>query len=52
MQAFMYAKTSPHDNHYAHPIDIVPLLDLNLGKARVGAWGAWQCETLFPWRCV
>jgi primary-amine oxidase len=32
MQGFLYARASPDDNEYAHPLDLVPLVDLNLGK--------------------
>ncbi|GFR44735.1 hypothetical protein Agub_g6063 [Astrephomene gubernaculifera] len=33
MQGFLYLKLSgPHDNEYAHPLDLVPLVDLNERK--------------------
>jgi len=28
MQIFVYLKTSPDDNQYAHPVDIVPFVSL------------------------
>ena len=34
IQTWMYNRSHPDDNHYAHPIDFVPLVDLNLRKAR------------------
>ena len=30
----MYVRTSPEDNHYAHPLDFVPIVDLNTEKVR------------------
>lgn len=33
IQLFMYVRNHPDDNHYAHPIDFVPVADLNLKKA-------------------
>ena len=32
IQTWMYNRSHPDDNHYAHPIDFVPLVDLNLRK--------------------
>lgn len=32
IQLFMYVRSSPDDNHYAHPIDFTPVADLNLRK--------------------
>ena len=32
IQTFMYVKTSPDDNAYAHPLDFVPVVDLDLKK--------------------
>eukprot|EP00877_Chromochloris_zofingiensis_P005949 jgi/Chrzof1/1607/Cz10g14120.t1 len=32
MQVFMYLKTSPDDNEYAHPMDLCPVVDLNARK--------------------
>ena len=32
IQLWMYKRSSPHDNHYAHPIEFVPFVDLNLRK--------------------
>eukprot|EP00884_Botryococcus_braunii_P003392 jgi/Botrbrau1/13053/Bobra.0187s0015.1 len=32
IQTFMYLRSSPDDNHYAHPLDFVPVVDLNLRK--------------------
>lgn len=29
MQVFTYMKPGPHDNEYAHPLDVVPVVDLN-----------------------
>ena len=34
MQLWLYGRSHPDDNHYAHPIDVVVLVDLNLKKAR------------------
>ena len=34
IQTFMYVRSSTCDNHYAHPIDFTPVVDLNLCKAR------------------
>lgn len=32
MQGFLYVRSSKTDNEYAHPLDLCPLVDLNLGK--------------------
>lgn len=32
IQTFMYLVSSPDDNQYAHPLDLVPLVDLNKGE--------------------
>lgn len=32
IQLFMYKRSSLDDNHYAHPLDMVVVVDLNLGK--------------------
>lgn len=32
LQLWLYKRSSPLDNHYAHPLSITPLVDLNLGK--------------------
>lgn len=32
MQGFLYVRKCEKDNEYAHPLDLVPLVDLNLGK--------------------
>ncbi|ORZ03925.1 copper amine oxidase [Syncephalastrum racemosum] len=32
MQALMYMRTSPDDNQYAHPLDFVPIYDVNAQK--------------------
>ena len=29
MQCFMYVRSCPEDNHYAHPLDLVVVLDMN-----------------------
>ena len=34
IQLWLYKRSSPHDNHYAHPIEFVPFVDLNLRKVR------------------
>ena len=34
VQLWLYGRSHPDDNHYAHPIDVVVLVDLNLKKAR------------------
>lgn len=31
-----YQRTHADDNHYAHPIDFVPIVDLNAGKVGGG----------------
>lgn len=32
MQGFLYVRACKADNEYAHPLDLCPLVDLNLGK--------------------
>ena len=32
IQLWLYGRSHPDDNHYAHPIDVVVLVDLNLKK--------------------
>ena len=32
LQGFLYMRSTREDNEYAHPLDLVPLVDLNLGK--------------------
>ena len=32
IQCFMYLRSRPGDNHYAHPIDFTPVVDLTAGK--------------------
>ncbi|WIA35530.1 hypothetical protein OEZ86_003956 [Tetradesmus obliquus] len=32
MQGYLYVRTCKEDNEYAHPLDLCPLVDLNLGK--------------------
>lgn len=32
MQGFLYVRSCKADNEYAHPLDLCPLVDLNLGK--------------------
>ena len=34
IQLWLYGRSHPDDNHYAHPIDVVVLVDLNLKKVR------------------
>ncbi len=34
MKGFLYVRTCKADNEYAHPLDLCPLVDLNLGKVR------------------
>ncbi len=29
MQGFIYGRTCPGDNEYAHPLDLCPIVDLN-----------------------
>lgn len=41
VQLWLYGRSHPDDNHYAHPIDIVVLVDLNLKK--VGPPGSPHC---------
>ena len=31
-QALMYYRVTPHDNQYCHPLDIIPIVDTQLGK--------------------
>ena len=35
IQLWLYGRSHPDDNHYAHPIDVVVLVDLNLKKVRL-----------------
>lgn len=35
MQGFLYVRSCKADNEYAHPLDMCPLVDLNLGKVRL-----------------
>lgn len=37
IQTWMYERTHLDDNHYSHPIDFVPLVDLNLNKVSPAA---------------
>lgn len=32
VQVFMYYKSCPDDNEYAHPMDLCPVVDLHAGK--------------------
>lgn len=32
MQCFMYMRSCAADNQYAHPLDMLPIIDLNTGK--------------------
>lgn len=32
IQTFMYLRSCAEDNHYAHPLDFLPVVDLNLCK--------------------
>lgn len=32
LQTFLYVRSSPNDNHYAKPIDLLPIVDLGAGK--------------------
>ncbi|KAF6251268.1 copper amine oxidase [Scenedesmus sp. NREL 46B-D3] len=32
MQGYLYVRSCKEDNEYAHPLDLCPLVDLNLGK--------------------
>ena len=32
MQGFLYVRGGPEDNEYAHPLDLLPIVDLNLGR--------------------
>ncbi|BDA50132.1 Primary amine oxidase [Coccomyxa sp. Obi] len=41
IQLWMYERTHLDDNHYSHPIDFVPLVDLNLNKV---------VHIDFPWK--
>lgn len=42
IQTWMYERTHLDDNHYSHPIDFVPLVDLNLKKVSPSA-ELWPC---------
>jgi hypothetical protein len=33
-QGFLYVRSCKTDNEYSHPLDLCPLVDLNLGKVR------------------
>ena len=36
IQLWMYYRNgNPDDNHYAHPLDFIPVVDLNLKKVRL-----------------
>jgi len=43
---FTYLKLCPDDNEYAHPLDVVPIVDLNSGEVGWG-WG-WGVATSDP----
>lgn len=32
VQTFLYRRDGDGDNHYAHPIDVLPIVDLNVGR--------------------
>ena len=35
IQLFMYFRTEPNDNHYAHPLDFTPIVDLYQKKVEL-----------------
>ena len=35
IQLFMYFRTEPNDNHYAHPLDFTPIVDLYQKKVTI-----------------
>ena len=45
IQLWLYGRSHPDDNHYAHPIDVVVLVDLNLKKARPTDFSALTCTS-------
>ncbi|CAN8064892.1 unnamed protein product [Agarophyton chilense] len=47
VQTFLYKRVHPVDNHYAHPIDILPVVDLNL-KTVVTVEGVQRSPPLLP----
>ena len=44
IQLWLYGRSHPDDNHYAHPIDVVVLVDLNLKKVCICALNASSCS--------
>ncbi|KAI0562514.1 amine oxidase [Gracilaria domingensis] len=47
VQTFLYRRDHPVDNHYAHPIDILPVVDLNL-RTVVSVEGVERAPPLLP----
>jgi len=45
LQGFLYVRSCKADNEYAHPLDLCPLVDLNLGKVRQGEEGGRGAHT-------
>ena len=43
IQLFMYFRTEPNDNHYAHPLDFTPIVDLYQKKVSFRSCG--ECTT-------
>lgn len=41
IQLFMYFRTEPNDNHYAHPLDFTPIVDLYQKKVHCN-WPAYD----------
>ncbi|KAG8870850.1 hypothetical protein FRB97_009307 [Tulasnella sp. 331] len=44
-QCLLYARTSPHDNLYAHPLDFIPVIDINAKKVIHIDWPACRVGT-------
>ena len=54
MQCFMYVRSCPEDNHYAHPLDLVVVLDMNTKQVRallpaLAGCISWLC--CLSWLC-
>jgi Cu2+-containing amine oxidase len=50
IQLFMYFRTEPNDNHYAHPLDFTPIVDLYQKKARARREAPCSVQWSRPWR--
>ena len=48
MQCFMYVRSCPEDNHYAHPLDLVVVLDMNTKQVAPAALPGWLYQLAMP----